>query len=103
MITSQNLVFAERYKKFLNLRKVMFCSLDIIILYILNHSTNSESCDAWWVQAQEPEDILKCIFWIVHHLVTKLGQLINIVMGNVFWKYFTWYGGLGSKFRSFLI
>ena len=33
----------------------------------------------------------------------KHGQLNNIVMGNIFWKHFSLFGGLGPKSRPFLI
>ena len=33
----------------------------------------------------------------------KLGQLIHIVMGNISWQNFTWFGGMGPKSRPVLI
>ena len=42
-------------------------------------------------------------FLIVNHLATKLGQLIEIVKGNIFRKYFPRFGGLCPKSRLFLI
>ena len=33
----------------------------------------------------------------------KLGQLMDIAIGDIFRKYFAWFKGLGYKSRSFLI
>ena len=41
--------------------------------------------------------------WIINHWVMKLGQLMDIVNGNIFKKYFAWFNWLGSKSRGFLI
>ena len=37
--------------------------------------------------------------WIVNQLKGKLGLLIDIIMGNIFRKYFAWFWDLGSKLR----
>ena len=41
---------------------------------------------SWLVVAHEVEFNFECIFWIISHLFTKLGQL-DIVMGSIFEKY----------------
>ena len=41
------------------------------------------------------------IFWIVNHLIWKLGQLINKVMGSTFRKIFAWFERLGRTPRLF--
>ena len=38
------------------------------------------------------------IFWTTTHYPTKLGQLIDLSKGNIFFKSFEWYGGLELKF-----
>ena len=41
---------------------------------------------SWLVVAHEVEFNFECIFWIISHLFTKLGQL-DIAMGSIFEKY----------------
>ena len=43
------------------------------------------------------------IFWIVSYLVMKLAELIDVVTGSIFKKYFAWFGGLGVTSGRFLI
>ena len=43
----------------------------------LNYSLYFKSCDVTWVLAHEVEFIFEYIFWIVHHVVVKLGQIID--------------------------
>ena len=38
-----------------------------------------------------------------HHFNIKLGQLIDTVMGNIFWKNLVWFGKLDSRSRTVLI
>ena len=44
-----------------------------------------------------------CSLEIVNYLVIQLGQLIDIVMGNIFGKYIEWFCGMEAKFRLFLV
>ena len=48
-------------------------------------------------------DIFQHIFWTVNRLVKKLGKLTDVVMGNVFPKYFSCFGGPVPKSGPFLI
>ena len=50
--------------------------------YILNHSINFESYDFMMsIGTLALAQIIECIFWILSHLVIKLSQLIDRVMG----------------------
>ena len=54
---------------------------------------------SWWVLA-------RVYFWIyflnLKSFSQGLGQLVDIVMGNILKKNFTWFGGLSPKCGSFL-
>ena len=40
---------------------------------------------SWLILIQKVENIFKSIFWIINHLIVKLGQLIHIVMSVFVW------------------
>lgn len=44
---------------------------------------------AWWVLVHKTEYSFQYIFWIINHLVMKLGQYRDIAMGNIFGNYFS--------------
>ena len=60
------------------------------IFYIITHSINLKRCDAMMSISTTGK------VQIVNHLVMKLGQIIDIVMGNISRLYCLWFGGLGS-------
>ena len=64
-------------------------------------SSTSKVVTSWCVLAHEVEYIFEFIFWIVNHLIMKLGKLPH--MGNIFKKYFAWFVGLGPKSRPLII
>ena len=57
----------------------------------------SEVVTSWWVLAHEVKYIFENVFSIVNDLVMELGQLIDVIVGNVFRKYYGWFGGVGTK------
>ena len=74
--------------------KVIFRSYELFF-YI-----NFENCDDMMSTNTRDRRHFENIFWILNNLVMTFGQqidsvIIDIVMRNSFWKYFTWFGGLG--------
>ena len=59
--------------------------------------------NACWILAYEVDYIFEFIFWVVNYLVKRLSQLTDMVMGNVFRKYFLGFEELAPKPRPFLI
>ena len=55
------------------------------VYYLLSHSIKLTS---WSVLVEEVEYNFNYIFWILYHLVMKLGQLINKVIGMGMGKHF---------------
>ena len=68
-----------------------------------NHLINFESCNVRMSINTAEKYSFEYILLIVHHLVTKLGQLVNEVTSNVLRKNTAWFGGLCPKSRPFLI
>ena len=75
------------------------------MFYTLNHSISYKSYDAMMSITTRG----RVHFWIhlliANHekLVMKFGKLIENVIGNIFWKYFAWFGAIGPTARPFLI
>ena len=86
-----------------NTGKVMFCFWDIEFFIFWNIQPTFKILTSWWVLTHELKYIFEYIFAITNQLVMKIGQLVDLVMGNIFRKYFAWFGELGSKSRPFLI
>ena len=56
-----------------------------------------------WVLALKLENIFDYIFWTVNHMILKLSQVMDIVVGIVIVNIFGWFGGLGIKSRPFSV
>ena len=67
------------------------------IFHTSHYITNFQSCDATMSISTLGRVHLWIHFLIVNHFVMKLGQSIDLVMGNTFRKYFAWFGGSGTK------
>lgn len=72
------------------------------IFYNSNHFINFKIITPRWLLTLEVEYNFD-IFWIIYHLVMKLAQLIDLVMGNIIRKKFARFLELGPKSRPFLI
>ena len=97
-----SVVFEPQFKNYLTSWKSHVSFLRYSVFHIFNHWINFESCDAMinistWGRA------LEYIFWIVDHFNIQLGQLIDIVIGNIFRKHSVWFGKQGPKSKPFLI
>lgn len=86
---------------FLAHEKVMFCYWNIHFFIFPIISSVSKVAASWWVFKYEIEYIFEYMFCMTKCLDLKLGELIDIVMVNIFSKTFVWFKGLGPKFRSF--
>ena len=73
------LVFEEELKNLFVLWKshVSFLRLFILLYSTSNHSIKFENCDA----------LMRIGIQVGVYFYVYLGQLINIVIGNIFWKY----------------
>ena len=83
--------------------KLMLCSRDIQCFVSLIIPSTVKFLTPWRVFAHERGYILQLIFCIVNHKLMKLGQLVDIAMGNIFRKWFEWLFGLGPYSRPFSI
>ena len=76
MITSENVVTEEQFKSiYITWKTKIPFFLTYLTFCILNHSTNL---------GHDGEYIFEYIFSMVNHLVMKLGQLLDIDMGDIF-------------------
>ena len=75
MITSENVVLEEQFKSiYITWKTKIPFFLTYLTFCILNHSTNL---------GHDGEYIFEYIFSMVNHLVMKLGQLLDIDMGDI--------------------
>ena len=83
-ITSENVSSEAQVNNFLFRREVMYRCQDIQVLIFSTIPWFTKSVTAWWILVHETECIFEYIFWTTTHLVTKLGQMIDINKGNSF-------------------
>ena len=98
MTTSENVVLVANLRMFL-FHENQFCSSDIQFSIFKTNASSSKVAKSWWVLAHEVKYISECLFWIMHHLFLKLGQLMDVVKSTIksfeiFMKSFEWFGGL---------
>ena len=69
--------------------------------HILNYSITFESCNVVSITTRDNVHFEVYIFYRIDltlWIIMKLSWLIHIVMGNIFWEYFTRVWGFGSKY-----
>ena len=65
------------------------------------YTIQSKFAMSWWLLAHELENAFS-VYYLNRKSFVQLGQLIDIVMGNIFrGTFFAWFGGLGPKSRPF--
>ena len=89
-------IILRHLRTFIFHEKVMFHSLNNPFFIFWTIPTTMKVLGSWWISAEHVEYIFKNILWIVNHLVIKLGQLIDLVMGSNFRKTFARIWTIGS-------
>ena len=83
-------------------KRVMSCFYRYPFFMFQTIPSISKIVASGWVLAMKVEYVFEYVFWIrATYLVMKLDHLIDIVIGNIFRKYFAWLEILGSKRFSF--
>ena len=103
MIASEIADLKTGFNIFLSYGNVIFRFWDINVFMFETVLTTWRVVVSWWELAHEVEHVLEYNFWISNNLDIKLRQLISIIMGNIFKKKCTWFGGLDSRSKPFSI
>ena len=83
-------------------KRVMSCFYRYPFFIFQTIPSISKIVASGWVLAMKIEYVFEYVFWIrTTCLVMKLDHLIDIVIDNIFRKYFAWLEILGSKLFSF--